>query len=401
MAIIILMAIPLVMTGMMGAIFGPSGGKDQKIPKIKLLIANNDKQFISELLMGAFNSKEMAEIFQVTVVEETEGKKLIGKGKASAFVILPENFTIRLLEDKPTAISVIKNPSERFLPTVVEEFINTIAVVLSGAVQVFRPEIKTVSDMLEMKTEDLKVETLTPMLLQSKDKIISLRKYLDPLLIELKSETLAKKNEADKKENAAKPVINFFAYILPGMSIMFLLFILETFIRDILSERDDGKLRRMMFSPLSGGEYIAARIAAAWLMGLAVFAVMALFGALAFGIQWGNYLYLMIFVAAACFWIASFLALMMSFFKNREQAGAWLSPIILVFSAFGGSFVSVDQLPASLRWISLGTPNQWFIRGIFQVNEGIFPLTPLAVFLGTGLILCFLVARFLRKRITT
>ena len=35
-----------------------------------------------------------------------------------------------------------------------------------------------------------------------------------------------------------------------------------------------------------------------------------------------------------------------AFFKNKNQAGAFSSPIILVFAAFGGSMLPLEQIPA-------------------------------------------------------
>jgi len=187
---------------------------------------------------------------------------------------------------------------------------------------------------------------------------------------------------------------------VPGMAIMFLLFIIEIFIRDILAEREDGKLQRMMFSPMKTMDFILGRIISAWIMGIAVFAIMAVLGTVLFGISWGNYLYLFLFASVTCSWIAAFFALLNSFFKNRNQAGAFVAPIILVFSVFGGSVIQVDQMPGAVRWVSNVTLNHWFIQGIGKIRDGIFPTAPFAGLLLTALLLFTLAAVFLKKRIT-
>ncbi|MCP5102249.1 MAG: ABC transporter permease [bacterium] len=389
--IVVLLLIPIIMTGIIGAIFAPKEDGNQ-LPKIKLLVVDKDKNIASKMLLGALDSKELKEMFQVTVVDETEGKKLISKGKASALLIIPEKFSDRLIKAEESELLLIKNPSQQFLPTVVEEFMNTFTIIISGFVQVFEPELKTVDSLINMPVEQLSIVALTPMMEKSKDKIVALKGYLSPLLLQLKEETTGKKEK--------KTAINVFSYVLPGMAIMFLLFIIEIFVRDILSEREDGKLQRMMFAPLKSMEFISARVISAWLMGIAVFLVMVVLGILLFNISWGNYFFLFVFAAAACFWIAAFFALLNSFFKNRNQAGAFSAPIIMVFSAFGGSIIQVDQLPAGLRWISQGTLNHWFIKGAGQISNGLFPTLPFAVILLTGIILFLLAAKFLNKRIT-
>lgn len=392
-AVLVLLLIPVVMTGIIGAIFAPSGGEN-KLPKIKVLVVDKDKNIGSKVLLGAFDSPRLKEMFQVTIVDETEGKKLISKGKASALIVIPEKFSDRLIKMEKSEFPVIKNPSEQFLPNVVEEFMVTSSVIISGVVQVFETEIKAIDALTDIPTEQISIAAMTPFLEQGKEKIVTLEKFLSPLLIQLKEETTG------KEEKEKGPALNIFSFILPGMSIMFLLFIIEIFIRDILTEREDGKFQRMMFSPVRSMEYIFARIISGWVMGIAVCLVIVLVGILLFNIDWGNYLYLFIFVTVTNFWIASFFALLNSFFKNRRQSGAFTAPIILVFSVFGGSVIPADQLPAAFRMVSYITPNRWFIKGVEHINSGTFPTLHFAVLLLTGIILFLLAAVFLKRRIT-
>ncbi len=393
-SVIVLMLIPLIMTALMGAIFAPSSGGENKLPKIKVLLTDNDKNIASKILLGAFGSKELKEMFQVTTVDEKEGKKRIGKGDASALIIIPKKFTDNLVKGKNVGIQVIKNPSERFLPTVVEEFMNTLAVMISGLFQVFEPEIKMMDQFKDVDLENVSMASLLPMMEKSKEKIVALKKYVSPLLIALKKEVAEKEK---KEENTG---VNVFGLILPAISIMFLLFIIEIFLRDILSEREDGKLQRIMFSPARSIEYIGARIVSGWLMGVMVYLLVVVSGIVFFGVSWGNYLHLFLFVAVTCFWIAGFLALLNSFFKNRNQAGAITAPVILVFSTFGGSIIPVEQLPDAFHFASHITLNYWFIRGVRNITAGTFPLLPFIVLLVSSLVLFSLAVVFLKRRLT-
>jgi ABC-2 type transport system permease protein len=123
-------------------------------------------------------------------------------------------------------------------------------------------------------------------------------------------------------------------------------------------------------------------------------------GVILFNISWGNYGYLFILVAVTCFWCASFFALLNSFFKNKNQAGAFTGPIILVFSIFGGSMMPLNQFPKSMQWISYFTVNRWFNDGAQKIGNHLFPTASIAILLVSGLIL-FVVAIFsLKRRIT-
>jgi ABC-2 type transport system permease protein len=384
------MVIPLFMTGIMGLVFGPS--TKNQMPGIKVLVADNDQGIGAQFLLAAFESPQMKKMFQISYVNESEGFNIIEDGQASALIIIPSQFSRRVLKGEEIQLQIIKNPSEQFLPTIVEDFMRTYAVVISGFMQIFNDQLSAINLSDKSFSGGSKIADIGTLLatgtISGFDKI---QAYLKPLMIDLKTEV-----EKTKKQAAS---FNLFTYIFPGISIMCLLFIIEIFLREILSEREDGKLQRIMFSPIRTRELILGRIFSGWMMGILVYVIMVVFGILIFDINWGNYLYVFIFVSITCFWIASFFALLNSFFKNKNQAGSFTAPIILVFSAFGGSMVPLNQLPDVLNLASSLTINYWFIKGITLITEGSFPLIPFVVVSASGYLLFIIAVKSLKNRI--
>lgn len=392
-AVLILLLIPFVMTTFLGVVFSPAEGEN-KLPKIKILLVDKDKNIASKFLIQAFENEQMKDMFHISMVDEKEGKKLMSKGKASALLIIPEKFSDNILKNKKSEFQLIKNPAEQFLPVIVEEFMNTFAVIVSGFVQVFAEEINGIRILTEIPVKDFPIAEITPFLEKSKQKIITLQDYLDPLLIKLKEEVKEKEKKAQRE-----PGFNLFALVLPAISIMFLLFIIEIFLRDIITEREKGTLQRILFSSIRPVEYILAKILSGWLMGIMVYFIVIVAGILLFNMTWGNYLYLFGFVTVTCFWIAGFFALLNSFFKNRNQAGAITAPVVIVFSAFGGSMIQVSQMPAAFQAVSQFTLNYWFIKGAESITKGSFPALPFFIIFTSGVILFILSIIFLKKKI--
>jgi ABC-2 type transport system permease protein len=393
-AIVIFMVIPIAMTGLIGIIFAPRT-EGNELPPIPVLLVDNDKGLASKLLVSSFDVDQMKKMFQVTVTDEADGRARMGKGKASAMVVIPQGFTLDLLDAKPVTLLVVKNPSEQFLPDVVEEFMNTMAVMLSGAVQAFSEEVKGIRAMLDLKPDSIPWETLGPEFGKAQKKVVAASKYLDPLLIGLKEE--------ETKAAGARPQVtaaHLFAAVLPGMAIMFLLFIVQTLMRDVLSDREDGKLRRMMTTPLRPLELIGARIAGGWIMGLAVLLVMVAFGTVVFRVSWGPFGYFLLLAVVAAFWTGAFFALFHALVRNRNQAGAVGAPIILAFSLFGGSMLAPEMMPKGFRAVGVVTPNRWFIDGAALIRDGRFPLASLIVLFVSGLILLALAVPALRRRVS-
>jgi ABC-2 type transport system permease protein len=228
---------------------------------------------------------------------------------------------------------------------------------------------------------------------KAQKKIVAAKTYLDPLLLRLKGE--------ETKAAGAKATFtqqDLFSIILPGMAIMFLLFIVQSLMRDIISEREDGKLRRMMTTPLRPVELIGARIFGGWAMGVVVLLVMIAAGTLIFRAKWGPFGYFLLLGAVASFWTASFFSLLHALVRNRNQAGALGAPIILAFSLFGGSMMNPEAMPKAFRAVGVLTPNRWFIDGAALVRDGRFPLLSLIVLLVSGLVLLSLAVPALRRR---
>jgi ABC-2 type transport system permease protein len=391
-AVLIYIAIPMVMTALIGIIFAPRT-EDSTLPPIAVLLVDQDKGLASKLLLGAFDVDEMKKMFEVTVTDEAEGRKRMEKGKASAMIVIPEGFTLDLLDARTTTLTVIKNPAEQFLPDVVEEFVNTLAVMLSGVVQAFADEARGIRAMLGGPVDAIPWEALGPELGKAQKKMVAAGKYLNPLLIRLSEE---KTKAAGARTQFTKT--DLFSIMLPGMAVMFLLFIVQTLMRDIISEREDGKLRRMMTTPLRPLELVGARLLGGWVMGMAVLLVMVALGTLIFRAYWGPFGWFLLLGAAASFWTAAFFGFFSAMVKNRNQAGALGAPVILAFSLFGGSMMNPEAMPRAFKAVGLFTPNRWFIDGAALIRDGRFPVTALVVLVASGLVLAALAVPALRRK---
>ncbi|HNX42347.1 MAG TPA: ABC transporter permease [Candidatus Aminicenantes bacterium] len=391
-ALMIYIAIPLFLTGIIGLVFAPRSEESQ-LPPINILLVDNDKFLASRFLMGAMDSDPVKKMFRVTLTDGNDGERKMKNGKASAMVIIPKGFTVDIIDGKDVSLTVVKNPSEQFLPNIVEEFMKTLSVMLSGAVQAFHEEAQGIRFISENPLETLSWKDLGPQLESAQKKFIAAGKYLSPLFIRLEKE----KAEA-KGAKVQLTMSDLFGIIFPGMIIMFLLFIVNNRMGDLLSEREDGKLRRLLTTPIATWELIFARILGGWIWGMGIVLIMVTTGSLLFRIHWGSIPSLLLLGLAASFWTASFFAFLFSLLKNRNQAGAISSPIILVFSVFGGSMLPPASMPKAFQTIGFLTPNRWFIDGASRIRDGLFPLPSLMVLILSGLLFLALAVPALKRR---
>ncbi len=381
------------MTAIIGAVFSP---KASRALKIDVIIVNEDAGIASAVFLGALKQGKIGQMITTILTTEERGKEMMANGKASAMLIFPMGFSDRLRRGMPSAMRFIRNPSEQFLPRIVEALSRTIVLMISESLRLFD---LTVLDTIPIDTK-MDYSALLPQILkkisqdpENKRKLDHLFRMMNPRILSIEKKQLEKKRQTS--------TINLFSYILPGISIMFLLFIIEIFIRDILTDRENGRLQRMMFAPLREQEYVMARIFSGFFMGVLTYAIVVIMGWGIFGIDWGNYFYLFLLVSVCCFWIASFFALLNAFFKNKNQAGAFVAPVVMVFSAFGGSILPIHQLPVPLQWIGRLTLNHWFISGSELIRQHRFPLMQMTILLISGLILYIAATKMLKQRILT
>jgi ABC-type Na+ efflux pump permease subunit len=95
------LAFPLLFAGLIALAFG----RGDSIPKVRILVDNEDDGLVASLVASAFTSQQASAYFDAKTVTADEGRKLIDDGKASALLIIPKGFTADVLDKKPVKLS--------------------------------------------------------------------------------------------------------------------------------------------------------------------------------------------------------------------------------------------------------------------------------------------------------
>ncbi len=387
------MLIPLVFTFIFGIVFG--GGNEETLPRITLLLVDNDKSLISNFLSTAMSQGELKNIIELKPMEtEEEGRLLMGKGKASALLLVPKNFGADILDGKKVDVLLLKNPSEQFLPLIAEEITDTTTLILSSLLSVFTEEIETIKQFIDMDT--LSDSGISAFSVQVKNRIEGISKYVFPPVISIKQETFTEEGEEETE------TISVHSYILPAMAIMFLMFICNVVFSDILIEKETKTLLRLNVSKMSMTEFIWSKIVTSALIGMLCTFLLIGLGVALFSINWGNLFSVFLIVFCLNILIAGFIAFLYSFIKTELQAGAVLSSVILIMSLLGGSMIPVDNFPAFIQKISKLTLNYWGLEAFHMAmkNESIGHLLPILFgMVLAGVLLSFISSRFIQNNL--
>lgn len=384
--------LPLVFTFIFGLVFGPEA--EETLPQISVLAADKDGSLLSQFFLTALTQGELKNLITLKKVSEEEGCKQLNQGKASALIIIPENFGSNVWNGQSTEIVLLKNPSEQFLPQIVEEITDVSSLLFSSLFSVFSEEISQIKDLSQKEAiPDSAISTLS---IQIKNRINGIAKYVFPPVIALKQKTI---QEESKKE--AVP-FSIHGYILPAMAILFLLFICNAVFEDILREKEKGTLLRLSISPMRISEFIWSKILIAASIGVLCTLFLIFLGYIAFSIPWGNLFQIILVVLSLNILIAGFISIFYSFVRTERQAGAVLSSVILVMSLLGGSMVPVDALPRFFLKFSKLTVNYWGIEAFHKVMFRVSFVEILPIIAGmaaVGFILSALASFLLRNNL--
>jgi ABC-type Na+ efflux pump permease subunit len=394
---VLLLAIPLALAGVFALAFG-GGGPDLRI---RVLVFDEDEGVISGLLTGAlgnagdFGGGERLEIVPVG----EEGYAMMEEGEASALIRIPEGFSEDFLAGREATLELVKNPSQRFLPQIVQEGLDLGAVVASQASRVLRPELDTLQGMLDGTDApgDLQVAQLAVALNQ---RVQSLDRYVLPPAIEL--ETVDVENDAEAGGSQLSGPANVLAFFLPGLAVLGLLFFSQAATRDVVVERESGLLKQLLTAPVSISEYVAGKCLSVVVISLLGFGVLIAVGAVA-GVPWGDPLAVVALIVVAAFASSGLLLLLMSVAGNEKQADALTTIVIIVSSMVGGSFLPIGMIPDFLLPLSRATINYWVASGFDALLRGDGGLgevlTNVAVLGGLGALFLAIGAAVMHRRL--
>jgi ABC-2 type transport system permease protein len=351
-AYLILIAFPLVFSLLLGLAFGRKGG-GYTLPKIKVILVDDDQGFVSGMIGSAATRGELANMLELVPEDSTTGYATMERGKATALLHLPRGLTSAVLAGEPVTIKLLKNPAETFLPLVVEEMVKCAVAVLNGAATILGEPLSLVNVLTRESgfPADTDVAQAATGFNQSLRRVAD---YLFPPLLWVRSEEETEDEGADMSTVAL--------YMLPGVGALSILILGMIAMQDLLTEKRLGTLRRQMAAPLSVSTILAAKA----VVGLVSVAIAVMLVGLVAGI-WlgarGDVLGLAALSVALVLAATGFASLMYALFPSEQRAQTVGNIILFMMSFLGGAWFPLRQAPAFIARLSPFTLHYWAVEG--------------------------------------
>lgn len=388
----VLFLLPMLISGIMGgANLASLEGQDSTI-LLSIYLVNQDNADFGREVSNAILDIQQLDVEMLTSPDEAEG--LVAKGRASAAVIIPSDFSQKINDHQPTQVEVIVDPAQPESASIVTGIMNEVVteVTIWGEVQYGVRTILAESGILASASPQEQRGIAAQSLGVIMTRINELRE--DPL-ISVENLNLA---ESEGDENW---LVGFFPFMFSGITVMFAFFVVGTMATTLLGEREAGTLRRLLAAPIPRGAILAGKMLAFMLLVCAQVAVMFAFTNLAFKVSLGSSPVGLVVLTLALAFVATSLGLLVAgLAKSAEQAGSMGMIIAFVLAGLGGSIPVGSSVLASRdegfrRVLATILPNGHAVEGYYRLmaeNGDLLRVLPqVGILFAMGLLL-FIVA---------
>lgn len=400
---VINLIVPLAMTALLGIVFG-GGSDNNQLGRIRFAVVDEDKSALSDFLRGAVNQNQAGDHLDPVFMDRTNALKLVNANKISAVLIIETNFMRNYLTGRaPVSLHLIKNPAESINPAILEELLGAVVTGLNEVSRNFNSEFPEWQAVFEGKEDYHKVSILID---RAGDKLKLVKKFIDPPLVGYEKVESTddsgpsngrNKEKADvkdpPKENASAPAAtnavaakaaekkttrskndnlrNTFAYLLIGLSAMFLLFLGQNAMTDLHRELRMRTFERYQTMHSRLWPFVVGKIIFAVVVLLICSAVMLIGGGLVFEIQWEHPLPLAALVFCYALFVAALFAVLVAIVPDERRASVLNNITGMALGLVGGCAFPAHQLPQFLReHITPLMPSNWFVETARSVHFG-------------------------------
>lgn len=391
--------VPLAMTALLGLVFGGRSNSGA-LGRIRFAVVDEDKSVLSDFLRGAASQGKAGEHLEPVFLERDAAMKIINANGISAVLIIPTNCLRNYLEAcGPVRLELIKNPAESVNPAVLEELLGVVVTALNEISRNFSSELPEWQTVVEGKADYRKVSFLIE---RAGDKLDGYKKFIDPPLVGYEkleaageagdagsqgAEAQISKAENGKRKTGTSQSLpspsahsasaktsentkatsndsgNIFAFLLLGLSAMFLLFLGQNAMTDLHRELARRTFERYQTMRQQFWPFIVGKIVFSVVVLLICSAIMLGGGGLIFHIHWQHPLALMALVVAYACLVAALFAVLVALVPDERRASLLNNLAGMALGFVGGCAFPAHDLPAFLReHVTPLMPSNWFVE---------------------------------------
>lgn len=388
--LVILFLLPLMIGGFMGGGNLVMNRSQGDVILLKVGLVNQDSGIFGSEMVKVIQSIEQLQVTVYTDVAAAE--QPVAKGAAAAAIIIPADFSQKIDSYTPTAVEVIVDPAEpesaSIVTGVMKQVTSEFAIwgeVQYGVHTIFG-ETGALAAASPAELRSIEAQNLGVVMTR---------------INEMRTNPVISVSVEDPEGVKSGPTIQtFFAYLFPGLTVMFIYFIVAMSSEALLSERETGTLRRLLTATIPRGAILAGKMLAYMLLACLQVVVVFTVAGLVFGTPLGKSpLGLVVLTLVVAFNATSLGMMVAALSKTVKQADIIGLILAFVLAGLGGAMaMSREPLYKSggfMGAISRLTPHSHAVEGYYKImaeNAGFIQVLPqMGILVGMGIIF-FLIA---------
>ena len=344
-AMIFIFGLPIIMTSIFGVIFGGKGKEETRAP-LKILVANLDKGPRGTEFIESMRKLGMTPELEPNGAAAVEQK--VKNGDLPFGVTIPADFSTGLgaavkgmAANDPKAPQVVLqvrvDPAQTQMAGIAE---NTLR---ASAARVYAPIYRT--EALARVPEAYR---------QFAEQNMATGTQKPPVDLHVSSSETPTREEVKPSPGDT---------LIPGFAVYFVFFMANGVASTLLTERQEGTLRRMLTTPVSRSQVLVGKLLARGLMGMIQTSLLFLVGHYWLRLHLDSSPIGLILTALSTIFCATGLGLLIATLgKTMEQIQGMTTLVLLLMGFLSGTLVPRQLLPDAMQKLSLITPHAWALN---------------------------------------
>lgn len=365
-AIMFMFGVPLLTTALFWFMFGGLGGGDEagfSLPATAVQIVNLDEgqapggdESLGAVLVELLQSEGLAGLVDATIAPDVEtARAAVAREEAAVALVIPPGFTAALTTPGQSAtVALYQDPALTIGPQVVA------AVVRQLVDDMAAQSISTGVTLAQLHHAGIEPDAALI------NEVIAAVQAAEPPALNV----LTPGGSAADDNSQLGAVLSL---IMGGMMVFYAFFTGASSMQTIIVEEEQGTLPRLFTTPTPRPVILGGKALAVVVTLVVQVTVLLWLGNLVFGIDWGGGLPLVLAAAGLVIVSTATGILLISFIRNRRQAGVMFGGVLTLTGMLGLVSVFAAGAPqsATMERVSLLVPQGWAIRAFRLVEAGV------------------------------
>ena len=400
------LCLPLVLTGLLGMVFGGVNRRDGGgLGRIQVAVVDEDDSVVTRLLRGVLSQEQAARHMDAVFLPRAEALSRVTNNTVAAALIIPADFSRQyLVGEGRLTLELVKNPARQYHPAIIEEAAAVITTVLNAVARNFRPDLAEWRALFEAKQRP-GFQEVGELVTKTGEKIGRAWRRLDPIPVIYQREAPPEpEGGGTVQATGTGPALNLFAFMLPGLTAMFLLFLADAAVRDLHREIRFRTFDRFCTLPPGVVVYVASKVLFAMVILVIGCVVLLGGGSLLFGFRWRDPVAVVGLALGLSVFSGGLMAALNAWIGGEKRADVINNLVGMVLGMASGCTFPTESLPLVLRqYVTPYLPPHWFLESVratqFEGYAGGSWITPAVRMLLIGGVLTLLAAWRLRRNL--